>query len=191
MRLFIAIELSPGMRKELQRIGELLERRFGDGLRIMPPENLHLTLKFIGEFKEAFLPELYQLVRAITDSAPSFEIALASSGAFPARGAARVCWVSLRSSSATPEHLYRELNEQLDVLDVKREDRDFKPHVTIARPGRMPPEEKRLREFLESLKVEPLRHTVESLTLFSSKLGPRGSTYEVLERFRLNGVRDL
>src|SRR5437868_13188406 len=94
MRLFVAIDLDEQIRQKILRFMEGVSG-FARDVRWMKPEALHLTLKFIGEFPEAKLPELKQAMASVRSEA--FDISFAGTGFFPTAKAARVFWVGVKA----------------------------------------------------------------------------------------------
>jgi len=185
MRLFLAIELEEELKNELLQVQTILAKFVGSGLRLLPSENLHLTLKFIGELDEAFLGEAKELSSDTIENFHPFSISLDEVAAFPPRGPLRVCWVGLKASNSTLLDLAKSLNSAFEVLDIEAEKRDFQAHVSIARLSKDSDVSEKIRKILASLKVKPLSQEVKKISLFSSTLHSSGSVYELVEHFSL------
>ena len=181
MRCFLAIAV-PGPIAE--RLAEVADRlRAGHPL---PPENLHLTLAFLGELERPTLEELHLALEHLRPSA--FEIAFGPLGAFgdpPASVHAEV------RPSPGLEALHRSVQGAVHAAAIRMERRRFRPHVTIARLPRNPtPDEVgAVAKFLSTHAASPLPgFTADALTLFRSWTRPEGSIYEPLADYPLRDV---
>ena len=185
MRLFVAVEIDDSLKSLLIGLQQELARAGGGSLRLMPPENLHLTLKFIGEISPDLVDDAKMLVFDTARVGFPFELALTGAGAFPERGPIRVCWAGLESSSSVLRKMAGELDESFEMLGIKPEKRAFKPHITVARTSRDPIDHDRIRKCLSSLSIEKRIQRIVEITLFQSHLSSDGSRYSVVERFPL------
>jgi len=170
VRLFFAIELTDSARREVDLLQRRLLRSHAN-VQWVKPENLHLTLKFLGEVEETRLPELRQAAEEATASFSPFLISLEGVGAFPGARHPRVIWVDVREGRETVIRLARALEETCGRLGFPTEERPFSPHLTIGRS----------RSLSEPLSAPPFKTNepirVDRLVLFQSKLSPRGSVY--------------
>jgi 2'-5' RNA ligase len=137
MRLFVAIELSGELR---ERAAALVRRLAASGAPVnwVAPENVHLTLKFLGEVPEARLSEIEAAcARAAAATAP-FAMRLRGTGAFPHAREPRVIWAGVEAPAALA-NLAARIEEELVPLGFPREKRPFEPHVTLGRKKEKPP----------------------------------------------------
>ena len=188
MRLFTAIDLGPELAAGAGALAAGLRvraQRAAPHARItwIPPERMHLTLRFIGQADEA-------LARAIEGALeppiamPPFEVRLAGCGAFPPRGAPRVLWVGVASGRGELEALAREVSRRLEAAGVPPDGRSYRPHLTLARVR----EAAGLRSgtLLADCADAPAGATrVEAITLYESRLSPHGPAYVPLRRTAL------
>jgi 2'-5' RNA ligase len=190
MRLFIAINLDEAIRQRMVRFVEGVSG-FAPEVRWIKPEALHLTLKFIGEFPEARLPELKQSLEAVRSQ--PFDISFSGTGFFPTAKSARVFWVGV-NADARLQKLALMVDDATAKLGVEREARAYTPHLTLARAGSGRPTRgkddkpnnrfQKLRERLEKMpQPEFGTMTAREFFLYQSKLSPKGSEYTKLERF--------
>jgi 2'-5' RNA ligase len=173
MRLFTAVDPSAEVHATLI---ELLRRLQPSArLRWTKPENLHLTLKFIGEWPEEKLGVLEDALRSVP-SFPPFRITLSGLGFFPNPKAPRVFWVGIQ---APPElaQLASQIDRSLEPLGIAPEKRAFSPHLTLARiPERTPLDS--LRRAIESLPAADFgAFKIDRFFLYQSRLSPGGSVY--------------
>lgn len=174
------MELNETVRAELVRVQKELDHAAKGGLRMVAPENLHLTLKFIGELDKAHLKDVDEILKEAVSAGKMFHLTLGSGGVFPPKGMPRVCWVGFESSSSVLPELAGRLESGFEILGIERETRPYTPHVTIARPGKGPVDGDMIRKRLSGFQVERLSQEVSEITLFSSTLSPGGSRYEVI-----------
>ena len=186
LRCFLAIELDTSVREALARSAEALERELPDA-RWTPAENLHLTLKFLGELAQSAVERLAEHAEAKLAASAPFEATLAGLGAFPHAREARVLWIGVSKGGAALARIARKLDSSAARFGVAREKRPYQSHLTLAR----------LREpspiLLERLAApEPLHVAVERVTLFESRLTPSGARHIPLARLQLglDGVED-
>lgn len=183
-RLFVAAWLSEGARREAAGLLERLRERESQ-VRWVPPENLHVTLAFLGDVEEARLPDLVERIARALDGTEPFSYRLGGLGAFPSRGDVRVAWVGLEEGTKELAALASRLTRTLVAgRYLAPSDRPFAAHVTLGRPK----EARgfgRLRELLESLTVAGSEQRLEEVTLAESRLTPRGAKYEAVARVRL------
>lgn len=185
MRLFLAIELSPGVRESIAAFQEELrpETRW---VRWVRPENLHLTIRFLGEVAPARVPALAQLVREKIVGVGPFEIAFRAVGCFPNPKKARVVWVGVDPVPAELTSLQATSETAVRQAGFDPEPRPFKPHLTIARVKQPDPVLVRKVSGLSCRSFGRVR--VTELVLLESRLSPKGASYHALERLPLGGI---
>ena len=186
MRLFIAVTVDPSLRSPLVAIQEQL-RPSGAPVSWVKPENLHFTLKFLGEVTEAHLPALREAFRRSAMGIKCFVLSLAGLGTFPPRGRPRVVWIGVTEGAGEMERLRERIDATLAALGFPREARPFQPHLTLGRVkgvGRLD----RLLEGLRRAEVGPVgRMEVRSVELMQSQLHPAGAIYTAIETVPLAG----
>ena len=162
MRLFVAITLPEQILAALERIQQNVP-----GANWTPPENMHLTLRFLGEVNGA---DFQDLMPALADAAvPPFEIEIASVGHFERRQIPTVLWAGIRPSPDL-QRLQAKVEQVVRSCSFPPESRKFSPHITLARLGESDPLP--VRNFLQRNSLfAPGPARVEGFTLFSSHLG--------------------
>lgn len=176
MRLFIAAEIPGDVREALWRAVDPLRESF-PRIRWVPAENLHVTLKFLGNTREdqrVFAEDRMSVVAA--SSAP-FEITLEGVGGFPSGRRAKTIWVGLGDPSGSLAALAEALEEQL-APEFEPQERAYKPHLTVARASRPVG----LLDALPAVSLPTTPFTVDHLALYRSHLHPDGPTYELEEQ---------
>lgn len=179
MRLFVALELPPEIIGSLSALCEGVP-----GARWMNDDQFHLTLRFIGEVDRLAFEDIAHSLSGI--EADAFELALAGVGHYPPRGAPRVLWAGVRPSKAL-QALQARIESAVTRAGQPPEPRKFSPHVTLAR-FRVAPLD-RVSTFLARhglFATEPF--AVTAFHLYSSRMAPSGSHYEIEASFPLRGA---
>ncbi len=175
MRLFVAIELDEPVRSALGRVQADLKARC-DGVRWIPPHQLHMTVKFLGEVPDRDVAKLSEAVGSAASKAAPFEMDISGCGCFPPRGLVRIVWVGASDPAGALLKCVDALEAELETLGFPRERRPFSPHLTIGRV-REDRSGGQIRAAVEVHTFESLDQPVGSLTLMSSVLSPKGPTY--------------
>jgi 2'-5' RNA ligase len=180
VRLFIAISLSPEIRNDFSALLDKLSP-LAPLAKFVPAENLHLTLKFLGEVPRAKLDAVCTTLSRIRSGHP-VTLAFRSLGFFPNERNPRLLWVGVESSSEL-KSLAADIDHAMHKLGFPLENRDFIPHLTVARfykPG-LPPK-------LHAAVIENSSRSFGSLTatevhLIQSKLKSSGAEYTIQQSF--------
>lgn len=176
-RAFVCIDFPDEVVREVARVQELVGKRPLTG-KFTELENLHLTLKFLGEVDDEKLEEVRKRLREIKLSA--FEAKLSDLGTFSYRGIPRIVWIKVNGMGV--HALQKNVDSVLNGL-FEPEER-FMSHLTIARLKYV----KDLKGFYDALKnitVEPLKFQVKEFRLMKSELKPMGSVYTEIEKYEL------
>lgn len=132
IRSFVAIELPDAAQRELSRLSARLDA--GDiGVRWIPADQMHLTLKFLGDVDERDLPMLCDLLSEAAVECEPFDLSLRGAGCFPPRGPARIVWAGLEEPTGKLALLQERCEALFAGLGFKQEHRAFRAHVTMAR----------------------------------------------------------
>jgi 2'-5' RNA ligase len=177
IRSFIAIEVPSDLQEAMGRIqGKLIDTRVQ--VRWVKVENIHLTIKFLGDVRDEDIPKVCDIMKDAAAGASPFELELAGLGTFPPNGIPRVVWVGMRGDLDALNVLVEELEENLsEELGIAAEHREFKPHLTIGRVKTTKGAD-RLVQAMKALEPAELgRFIADGITLFMSELGSEGSTY--------------
>lgn len=180
MRLFVALQIPPAVRKNLAEFLEEL-RALSSQPRWVRAENLHVTLKFIGELQ----PEKLDAIRAALSAVHSDRLVtldFRGLGFFPNEKRPRVFWAGIEVS-ANLAQLASDIDRATEELGIPREQRPFSPHLTLARfePLGLP---EALRSAIQkNAKREFGSVAAKEFHLIESKLKPSGAEYTTLETF--------
>lgn len=177
MRLFIGIPLDIDTRKWISETCDSLKETVHD-VRWVRPENLHITMKFLGNSPESIIPEIAEVLQSVSVYLP-FEMEVGGIGAFSSLGSARVIWVGAYDETGTVNTIYKEIDEGMRILGYSGENRKYSPHITVGRSKKKPVTID--RETAESFK-DRSRMTIGELVLFRSDLKSSGAEYMIIER---------
>ena len=186
MRTFIAIELEKEIRNALFQIQEELESSQAD-IKWVKPENIHLTLKFLGEVEETKIPEIIQRLQECGGQIKPFTIRISGLGAFPGLKSARVIWVGVKEDTDELTKLAKMIEDSLVKLGFPKEGRKFSAHLTLGRL-RSNKNKDKLGQKLEKIKIPELSQRINSIALFESVLHPTGAAYQKLSEIILSKI---
>jgi 2'-5' RNA ligase len=150
------------------------------------PENVHLTLKFLGEIAQTRMTDLSRAAANAVAGFSPFEILIKDTGSFPKRGTPRVFWIGVDDYSGQLAQLQATLDEECLRLGFEKEVRAFNPHLTIAR-GRKPQGARALATAHKEMGFAPTEVRVNELSVIRSELGSKGSNYTTISRHALIG----
>jgi len=184
MRLFTAIDLPEETVLRLERLLSAL--RPEALIKWSPLDNLHITIKFIGEWPESRLDELHETLAGLGPR-ESVEIDFHDLGWFPNERSPRVLWAGVHAGEGL-RNLAHDTDEALGKLGVSREIRDFSPHLTLARM-KNPVPLRRLREKVAELQPAALgSFSARHFSLFRSDPGSNASIYRKLRDYRFESA---
>jgi len=178
IRCIIAIDISVQIRKELGELIGILTKHNAD-VKWVTADNIHLTLKFLGYTPENLLPKISESLATAISSYEPFYIRIYGTGVFPNRRNPRVIWVGLEDSGIL-KTLKSDIEKSMSSLGYQREDKEFRPHLTLGRVRSnkgMIGIENELDNFREkdfgTLQVDRVK-------LMKSDLNPKGAEYTCL-----------
>ena len=174
-RLFVAIRPPALIRDQLLDLMEGVP-----GARWQDEEQLHLTLRFIGEVERPLAEDIAVALALVRH--PPFEIGLSGIGQFESRGRLKAVWAGVRPHDQLAQ-LHRKIDHTLVRAGLAPERRAYLPHITLARFGRDATGVERLLALQTNLSSPPF--AVEHFGLFRSTLSETGAHYELIERYRL------
>jgi len=185
MRAFIAVDLSIPVVNNLVLLQEDIDEPIDLCLGVVrwtKPQNIHLTLKFLGEVDDALVYRARDVLRVICETQPIFEFQTKGTGAFPSLERPRILYAGTAVGSDDLAALRERIEQGLEELGVDRDTRPFKAHVTLGRikTPRIPVD---AAEFLTPFTDTVFGTTqVKDLVLYESELRRTGPVYKIVER---------
>lgn len=189
LRLFVAVDLPPQVREALGRLQSELKRLDLARLRWVRPEGVHLTLKFLGETPARRLVGV-EAALAGAVRGPPFRLALGPPGTFGDRRGPRVLWLDIAGEVERLRALQAAVETALADAGFPPEERDFAPHLTLARVPQPPPPgtAESIERALGSVTPPAAEFLVSEVVLMRSRLQPGGAVYERLAVFPLSQI---
>jgi 2'-5' RNA ligase len=192
LRAFLAVEIPFEIRQQLAQLIAPLNRAHGNAVRWVRSENIHLTMKFLGDCEPARLEKINRALRPELEGLPSFDLNVGGFGVFPAINHPRVFWCGL---SCTPAliNLYEKVELVCASSGFQREHRPFSPHLTLGRGNERaaPHELREIAAAIQKISGQPIGVVrVDGLTAFQSQLSPGGSIYTPLHKIPLGRALD-
>lgn len=182
MRAFVAIELPDAIKENLAGLAERL-RPARVPASWVRPEQIHLTLRFLGDVDKTRLEQISATLRAAYRGTPPFTVRVSGTGGFPNIRRPHVIWVSLHSAENELAEVQQKAESAAQAIGLTPEERPFNPHLTLARikdPHAAWP----LAAMLEQeAQFHAGEFTVSGVSLFSSQLNPKGALHTRLEEF--------
>lgn len=198
LRTFIAVELPPAVKQEVQAVQRRLRRTLdseglGDLMRWTFGDNLHLTLRFLGDTSSAQREEIEKSLAALAGTFPPFRLAVQKLGAFPSLRKPNIVWLDFGGDLQVLGPLQARIEAAVQAVGFDPEDRPFAPHLTVARAQKSaaPAALSRAGELLRVEAAQPPPPAsffrVEQIHLIRSDLRPSGPVYRALAAFDLTG----
>jgi 2'-5' RNA ligase len=175
-RLFVAVPLPDEVRMALAD-------RLGPGAlpgKVVPPENWHVTLRFLGGTDEVSYERLLAALDG-TELGPEFDVGLGEMGAFPRPRSATVIWLAVSKGHGRLEELAAEAEEAAQAAGCAPEERPFRAHLTLSRVR--PPED--VSRLVDEFPGADIGWRVRSIVVYKTHPGRGGVRYEPLETFPL------
>jgi 2'-5' RNA ligase len=184
LRTFIAVSLSPSILAGIEKLMRTLQSN-GEGVHWVEPQNLHITLKFLGDVPLNDLPQLISTTTQCVSRTDSFDMTLQGFGAFPSWESPKTIWIGCQEGSEELEKLAERINEGLRSLGFPKEARRFSPHLTIGRVKK-PTQGSPLMPILDANHNRLFGScSISEVQIFSSELTRRGPFYTELAAITL------
>jgi 2'-5' RNA ligase len=181
-RIFIAVDISDEARERAARYAADLGSQRSRGISWVKPENLHLTLRFLGDCDTGQLERVNAALQKTSAKCSRFSLTIANTGVFPTARKARVLWLGVDGEVAGMVRA-RKLFDESFGPEIGKE-KPLTPHLTIARV-RDPYACRDVVARHLTTGFEPVTFTVDELVVYESKLRPTGSVYTAIARFGL------
>jgi len=180
MRVFVAVEIPSAVRANLTELVKHF-RALSPRTRWVRPENLHVTLKFIGEVEATKVGTIRAELAKVRSDAP-FTLDFRSLGFFPNQKHPRVFWAGIQASPNL-KTLGTDIDKVLEAVEIPREGREFSPHLTLARFERQNPPEALRAAIRQNVTHEFGSLRTNQFHLIESKLRPSGAEYTTVASF--------
>ena len=185
-RSFCAIELTHEVRERLAEHAQQLRQTNPEASASWSkPENIHLTLKFFGNVPTQNLSKISAAASRVAEQFSSFQVRIGGAGVFPRRSRPQVLWIGVEDASGRLADLQQRLEEEFASEGFPKEDRGYRPHLTIARLRR-PEDARQLAEAHIQTKFSLIEVPVNEFVLFRSELSPKGSRYTPISTHELS-----
>lgn len=181
IRSFVAIDTSIQVKGELAHLVSRLQVETGFPVKWVKPEQMHITLAFLGEVTREFIQSAESALREAIVDVPSFSCRLLGLGAFPVPARARVIWVGVETGAAKLIALQKKVVRALQAVGYIPENRPFKPHLTLGRI-RVPAD----AGFITAISFVSSQWPVSEVTIYRSELLPDGPVYTPIVRLPLH-----
>jgi 2'-5' RNA ligase len=180
LRTFVAIFPPANVQSAVTKVLQATRNSIGERVvRWVRPDNVHLTLKFLGDIQREDLGDLCAALEEACARHTPFEASLAGLGAFPSERHARILWAGISAGSERLSSLAADLDAVLVPLGFEREKRTYTPHLTLGRIRGRPAN-------LDLPHVAwDLSFPVRRVELVQSTLTPEGSAYKIVRAFTL------
>jgi 2'-5' RNA ligase len=187
IRSFLAVDPPREIIDAIGMIQDRLRKNIQGDIRWVRPQGIHLTLKFFGAISESDVANISLVVENTTSNIAPFTLGIKRVGAFPDVKRPRVLWLGMDGDVDTLIRLQKEMDAELQKYGFEKEDRTFRPHLTLARI-------KDPRGLIGLAKIMEKRENYEAgsfsaagLNLFKSDLTPKGAVYTKLAYFPFGG----
>jgi RNA 2',3'-cyclic 3'-phosphodiesterase len=151
----------------------------GADLKTVELQNIHITLRFLGEISPAIVEKVFGAMQAVKFK--PFDVQLCGLGVFPSLSYPRVVWAGITVGAETLKDIFTQLEPQIRALGFEADKNGFSPHITIARV-RSPKNKQQLAEYVTKKTHDDFgKIHLDCLKLKQSKLSPKGPTYLTLK----------
>lgn len=183
MRTFIAIGIPKNIKDKIGVYEEPLRKERAK-ISWIKPENIHITLKFLGEVEENKIQEIYEALKKCVSNQKPFDIEVIGTGGFPNLNRPRIIWVGLKKGSEELKTLAKSIDNELEKLGFRKEKRGFSPHLTVGRVKNI----YNIHEFVEKMNSVEFKgdtFTADEILIMKSDLKPTGAVYTKLHTIKL------
>lgn len=180
IRCFIAIDLSEEVRENFYKT--ILSAKTGaDGFRPTEPQNIHLTLKFLGYISDDALKKIKNALEETVKDLKKFDMTFGEIGAFPNFSSPSILWIAPEKGLEQVKQIKERLDNYLSALRIEKDEKTFKAHITLARFKYIKKEKTDFKKIFSSIKIDPgFGVSVEALHLYQSKLTSKWPIYTKL-----------
>ncbi len=183
-RLFVAADI-PVSNNIIELSQKLKQKLNNEGIKWVPLHNFHLTLKFLGDTDEAYIPNIINVLQQSISGIKPFDINIKGMGKFSSSGHTKVIWLGVDDNTNSLSNIATQVNKNFVDLGFAFEKRSFKAHLTLARVKYIR-NENILSDLIQNYAHTQFQnHTVKEIILYQSILKPAGPVYKPLANFSL------
>lgn len=188
MRCFISIGITDEVKGKIRTLIDNM-KHLSKGVRWVPIENIHLTLKFLGDVNENLIPEIKNRLIVLKNKYNPFKIDIKGTGAFPSPKYPNVLWIGVEPSDQL-ERLHLDIEDAMYEFGIKKEDRKFSPHLTIGRVKDRKEIDLVVKELYTIKDMFFGSIDIREFQLMRSILKPTGAEYFEIAKFTLEKNRE-
>ena len=159
-------------------------KKSGAIIKLVEPENIHVTLKFLGDTEEKLIDDIERIMINSIKNIEPFQIQLKGSGVFPNQNYMKVMWIGIKNGEKIGQ-IANSIDENISSLGFEKEKRSFSPHLTIARIKAVKNKEKLIQIIEKYQETVFADIQVISIKLKQSQLTPKGPIYTTLKEVKL------
>ncbi len=187
IRTFVALDINEETKR---KIGDYIEELKALALDVkwVKIENIHLTLKFLGNIYPSEHDKLYRALKMAVENVNEFRLILRGTGFFPDKRNPRVFWIGVEGETEVLKELVKNIEEKLFRMGFEREDRPFSPHITIGRFKSKRNAENLGKVLADSSEMCFGEFNVSSLKVYRSDLSPTGAEYSLLKEIKFGKI---
>jgi 2'-5' RNA ligase len=186
IRSFFAIPISFDCRQEIYKLILNLKSDFPSEIRWVGIDNLHLTLKFLGEFSSEDIPRIEGILKPVLFSLDQFDLTFHNLGVFPNERKPRIIWTGITYPDELTK-IFQEIEIAALEMGYPKDDKGFSPHITIGRVKNGASDLLRMGDILKKKRVgEICRSHVDRVNFYQSSLRSTGPVYSILFHLPLN-----
>ena len=183
IRCFIAIEMPETIQNRLARIQETLRKQIQKASWVKP-NNVHLTLKFLGDVDPDNLESIGEAIEGVASRYRRFSLGIGGLGAFPNFARPRVMWIGVKDGSERVSSLAQDINVALnECCGVSFDTKKFNPHLTIARLKERVDLRSYANQYRQYDRIEGAEMKVDTISLIQSQLHPTGAIYSTVQSY--------
>ncbi len=180
-RGFIAVDIL--LNEQLRNLLESLQKTRVQ-IKLVEPENIHITLKFLGDTQEHYIDSIEQIMQESVQATSPFTMTLKGTGVFPNEKYVKILWVGIQYADPL-RPIVISLNEKLAHLGFQKETKPFSPHLTIGRMKSATGKHEVLEVLHNFTDIEFAEIPVHSIKLKQSILTPKGPMYSIKKEVKL------
>ena len=178
LRTFISVTLP----KEIVNLSRMLQttvRSKKDNVKWVNPGNIHLTLKFLGHTPPSAIDKINSVLSGMVGKYENIKLEVSGTGSFPVPERPRVLWLGVKGQVKQLQELVHNINNELEKDGFLIEEKDYVPHITLARIKYPPKETPDITDYLNT-SFEPIKFNISRIRFMSSELFPNGPIYSIL-----------